>query len=87
MFELVPDVLGYLVLNDEGAILSVRFFCYSGNLADNLCGKCVTQKGLVFLQSGGDLENAESTANVFTTIISLTDKLGDDEKYRKLSSK
>ncbi|KAF6207388.1 hypothetical protein GE061_018629 [Apolygus lucorum] len=58
LFERVPDLLGYLVLNEDGAILS----------------------------SDGDLENAEATANVFTTIIGLTDKLGsDDERYKKLS--
>uniref|UniRef100_T1HTC4 Late endosomal/lysosomal adaptor and MAPK and MTOR activator 4 n=2 Tax=Rhodnius TaxID=13248 RepID=T1HTC4_RHOPR len=56
--ENIPDLLGYLVLNEDTTIMS----------------------------SGGDLENAEHLINVVPTLISLSDKLKQDEEpYQKIS--
>ncbi|KAK9504654.1 hypothetical protein O3M35_010939 [Rhynocoris fuscipes] len=57
-FENIPDLLGYLVLNDDNTIYS----------------------------SGGDLENAEYLSNIIPVIVSLTDKLKqEDEPFHKIS--
>ncbi|BES95337.1 Ragulator complex protein Hypothetical proteinMTOR4 homolog [Nesidiocoris tenuis] len=58
MFDRIPDIIGYLVLNEDGAILS----------------------------SDGELENAESTANVFSAIVSLAGDFGPlGEPFTKLT--
>uniref|UniRef100_A0A224XQ88 Late endosomal/lysosomal adaptor and MAPK and MTOR activator 4 n=1 Tax=Panstrongylus lignarius TaxID=156445 RepID=A0A224XQ88_9HEMI len=56
--ENIPDLLGYLVLNEDNSIMS----------------------------SGGDLESAEHLANVVPILISLSDKLKqDEESFQKIS--
>lgn len=46
MLDKMVDMLGYLIMTEDGAVLS----------------------------SGGDLENNEAKANIFTGLINLTEK-------------
>lgn len=69
--ERIPDQTGYLVLTEDGAVLTVRD-CLQWYLSI-----CNNKWNILYLllQSGGDLENDERIANIISSLVTLTSKV------------
>ena len=72
--ERIPDQIGYLVLTEDGAVLTVRNYHYKTQVIEGMKKIEIKSYSLKNFQSGGELENDERVANIVIGLVSLVNK-------------